>query len=174
MQNKRLQVVVTAFGPFLDVLDNPSDYVRKAVLERFGSKFQVGGPYQHYEVKIFDSVQLAVEDDVVLGYIQLLREKVDAHRRFNPNDAFVIIHFGVNAGLNDMEVQLERRCFNGKCFTDKNVPVRGGNIRIDDYMHLDHDYRTSLPINAIFDRLRTVHPYLKLSDNPGRYLCNYI
>ena len=41
MENKNLQILLTAFGPFLDVIDNPSDYVRKNVLEKFGTKFKV-------------------------------------------------------------------------------------------------------------------------------------
>lgn len=108
-------------------------------------------------------------------YLSTLKEKIEIHNRtYGSSDKFVLIHFGVNGGLKEMEVQLERRCFNAKCFTDKNVPVRGPHSRIDRSKILDFDYKTGLPINAIYTRLHQAHPYLKLSDNPGRYLCNYI
>ena len=175
MDHKRLQVVVTAYGPFGGIEDNPSDHIRKAIVEHFGEKFQVQILNQHYDILLFDSTQLAVEDDVVLAYLGSLYEKVLAHQSTHGfKDEFLLIHLGVNGGLEDLETHLERRCFNGKCFKDKNKGLRGPNTRIDPEEILDHVHRTSLPINRLYERVKVLHPFFKLNDDPGRYLCNYI
>ena len=80
----------------------------------------------------------------------------------------------MNSGLKDMEVQLERRSFNGQCFVEKNKPIRKPYFRVDDNLPMDFCHRTRLPINALYRSLKAAHPYVRISDDPGRYLCNYI
>lgn len=116
-----------------------------------------------------------MEDDQVMEYLTDLNEKIHQHRtNYGTSDKFVLIHLGVNSGLKDMEIQLERRCYNAKCFVNKNKVFRGPNFPIDEHKYLDAPHKTKLPINAIFDRLKKDHPCAKMSDDPGRYLCNYI
>ena len=120
-------------------------------------------------------MQLPVEDDEVLKYLTDMKKKIEIHiSSHGGQDEFLWVHLGVNGGLVDNQLQIERRCFNSKMFKDKNVPVRGPNCLLDDSKYLDAHYKTLLPINSMFRRLKKDHPFLKLSDNPGRYLCNYI
>lgn len=124
---------------------------------------------------MFDTDQLPVEDDVVLAYLLDLRGKVIEHQSTHgKTDQFLFIHIGVNSGLKDMEVQLERRSFNGQCFVEKNKPIRRPYFRVDNSQPMDASHRTRLPINALYRSLLAAHPYVRLSDDPGRYLCNYI
>lgn len=130
---------------------------------------------QDQEVFLFDTCQLPVEDDQVLAYLQDLSGKVVEHQSVHgKTDQFLFIHIGVNGGLKDMEVQLERRCFNAQCFVEKNKPIRKPYFRVENEKPMDFSRRTKLPINALYRSLKEKHPYVRLSDDPGRYLCNYI
>lgn len=117
---------------------------------------------------------LAVEDDVVDEYINLLISKVQNHREANPGQEYVMIHFGVNGGMDPNLLHLENTCYNSRCFKGKNEYIKG-------YLHpvaasevLDHMYFTRFPLERLVRNLGKKHPSLTISYNPGRYLCNYI
>ena len=125
-------------------------------------------------VSLFNTQQLVVEDSEVDTYLNSLEAKIVDHMKAYPDDKFVVLHLGVNAGLKEMEVALERRCFNGKCFENKNVPVRGMDDPIDSLKTSNSVYRTLVPINTLHRTVKKKHPCVRISDDPGRYLCNYI
>ena len=41
-QDRRLNVVLTSFGPFMTIKENPSDHVRQNVVSKFEEMLQVG------------------------------------------------------------------------------------------------------------------------------------
>ena len=167
-KGRRLNVVVTAFGPFMTITENPSDYVRKHIISQFEKKFA------DTNIVLFDTNQLPVEDDMVYEYLNALRTKIRAHQSMHSGEEFLIIHLGVNGGRDVLQVDLERRAFNSKTFRGKNEWDGTCKDQIaEDQLYYSHT-RTRVPINEIYSRLKPKHPFLNVSDSAGRYLCNYI
>lgn len=174
MAATKLNVIVTSFGPFMTITDNPSDEVRKVVLQKFGSSLQVLAADQAHNIELLHSECLAVEDDVCVDFLRKAKELISRHRREHPNEEYLVLHLGVHGGMRELQVNLERRCFNGRCFEGKNSYRPGFLGRVSNLSPIDEVQRTLAPINHIKARLEAAHPFVEISDNPGRYLCNYI
>lgn len=117
---------------------------------------------------------LAVENDVVDEFLDLASQTIKNEKIDLSTEDVVVVHLGVNSGLKEMQVNLERRCFNGTCFVEKNKYVRGYFGVVESEEPADFTERTLLPINAIHNELKQKHSFLMINDDPGRYLCNYI
>ena len=115
-----------------------------------------------------------MEDDVCVEYLRSARDLVVRHRADHDNEEYLVVHLGVHSGVKQLQVKLERRCFNGRCFEGKNSYRRFYLDRVSPLSPIDDVHRTLTPINAIHARLRTALPFVEVSDDPGRYLCNYI
>ena len=115
-----------------------------------------------------------MEDDVCVDFLRKARDLVMQHRAEHDNEEYLVVHMGVHSGLKELQVNLERRCFNGRCFEGKNLYRPNYLDRVSRLNPLDQVHRTLVPVNAIQARLQATHPFVELSDDPGRYLCNYI
>lgn len=174
MAATKLNVILTSYGPFMDITDNPSDEVRKVVLQKFGSSLQVPAADQAHNVELLHSECLAVEAEVCLDFLRKAKDLVSRHRKEHPNEEYLVLHLGVHGGMNVLQVNLERRCFNGRCFEGKNEFRPDFLAQVSALSPIDDVQRTLAPINQIKARMEAAHPFVVISDNPGRYLCNYI
>lgn len=117
---------------------------------------------------------MAVEDDVCVDFLRNARDLVLQHRAEHDNEEYLVLHLGVHSGMKELQVNLERRCFNGRCFEGKNSYRPHFLDRVSKLNPIDQVHRTIVPINTILTRLQAAYPFLQISDNPGRYLCNFI
>lgn len=167
---KKLNVLVTGYGPFMTIKENPSDAVRVEVEKGFEEAFDKDTS----QVELIHSENLVVEKDVVDECLQRLDNKIKDHQKENPGEHYLVIHLGVSAGLKHPEVCLERQCTNAKCFVSQNKYIKGTNDPICPSQPPTHSLTTPLPLNSLYSSLKPSQPCLRLSTDPGTYLCNYI
>jgi len=166
---KTLQVVVTGYGPFMNVLENPSADLQKEILKEFENRFG-----SNSGIQLFHGEVLVVHSKDVNTFLEQLDELITKHQETHPRDRFLIVHLGVNGGLRELELQIESKCYNCTNFNDGNVYVPGLQMEIDKQKKLDESLNSTLPLDEIHEILTTKHPHIKISEDPGRYLCNYI
>ena len=165
------QVVVTGYGPFMSIKENPSGEIAQLVAKNFSEFF---GEKSH--VKLLHSGVIIVERDEVDKEIEIIKAKIDANKAASPKDKYLLIHLGVAGSLPHDVLNLETRCFNARCFEDQNQHRAGLRGLIEDNQTLGATYTTPVRLYEIADKSprKDTHPKLVLSYDPGEYLCNYI
>ncbi len=147
-----MKVLVTGFGPFEGVDENPT----KQIIEKFN---KVG--------KVPTNVHL---DTFVLPVETKAAEEIlDQYYESNTPDA--VVHLGI--AVKDTTVRLERIALNlddfrnpdntGQVITDRPI-VEGGPLAI----------RTGLPDRALMLALKEEDIEARLSYSAGAYLCNHV
>jgi pyrrolidone-carboxylate peptidase len=107
------RVIITGYGPFMNIKENPSAEVVKCVVNQFEDYF---GPSS--KVELFYNTVIDVEKDKVDIVIEEIKTKIDQNKEKNPRDRYLVLHLGVSGGQAEDELNLETRCFNAKCFVD--------------------------------------------------------
>ena len=111
----KYQVVVTGYGPFMSIKENPSGEIATLVGKQFRDFFG-----EESRVKLLHTAVIVVERDQVDLEIEIIQAKIEANREANPKDRYLLIHLGVAGSLPHDVLNLETRCFNARCFEDQN------------------------------------------------------
>lgn len=146
----RPRVLITGFGPFPGVSENPSGWLAKTLA--------AGLPANAWELH---SAVLPTEWDAVATLAPRLHESLQPH---------VMIHFGVSARAKGL--QIERAAHNG---AEPRADACGARppcstIAADGVARLE----TRLPVSALAKHLRAQGHAARASHSCGRYLCNFL
>ncbi|CAF0776836.1 unnamed protein product [Adineta steineri] len=146
-------VLITGFGPFASIFNNPSWEVAKAL------KTSIQWTYPLH----------IISEEIQVVYDDVTKKIPDYWIKYNPT---LVIHIGVAQGAK--EIRIERcACNTDYCHKDINgtLPETGKCIPDDAPQILT----TSLPLDDICVRVqRQTNLPIVISDNAGRYLCEYI
>jgi len=143
------KVYITGFGPFGNIEDNPSDALRKALVNS-------------------DGIAVPLEGSETLEVSQVGVDKYSKGNKVSEND--IVIHLGV-ASSSD-RILLESRAVNNMAFPIPDVHGRTptGCILKD----TDEFLYTSLPVAELACSMRDNGYKCDISYDAGKYLCNYL
>jgi pyroglutamyl-peptidase len=146
----RPRVLLTGFGPFPGVAENPSGWLAETL----------AGRETAHDVDLHGHV-LPTEWDAVAALAPELHKTLQPH---------VMIHFGVSAGARGLRIErsahneaARRHDASGR-LPDARAISPGAALRLD----------TSLPVADIAAHLRAQGHAASASGSCGRYLCNYL
>lgn len=146
----RQRVLLTGFGPFPGVAQNPSGWLAKTLAARTAS----AGDELHGHV-------LPTEWDAVTALTPLLYAELQPH---------VMIHFGV--GPRAKTLRIEHSAHNR---TARRADARGALPNVSTVSpNGQHRLDTGLPVNALAAYLRARGHAANASRSCGRYLCNFL
>jgi len=170
----KVSLVVTGFGVFADVLDNPS---MRIVEELSSNAFECDGKLGHLEYKILE---------VSVDHCCTIHDKFLADTEGKNRDNTVFVHIGVDS--KGTHIKLEECAYNNMTFRVPDVAgFQPENETIVSECALDEPLRSDLPLAAMCRTLNETfpaipfggestdaRPVVQLSQDPGRYLCNYV
>ena len=179
----RCSFVVTGFGPFAGVPDNPTSTL-VSCLRNKAKQLSIR------ETLVFDTSADAVEKEVRGIYSRLSRGEspINSNRADNedsemlptPNadkEVIVVLHMGVNYKGNQM--QLEQCAYNDATFRvpDNNGYQPQGKCILENSTihHHGHCLQTTLDLEEICNDLHRHQgcSICCISNDPGRFVCNY-
>ena len=192
MKRTPVHLHLTSFGPFLDVKENPSAKIGQ-LIEEFIKRHDAGaaGPEdtcrERFGFELVDHSELEVSITGVEKYfvsnpatIVEIAEECDHEQSHE-----VYVHLGVYRGLKD-KIRLEQVAYNEAHFPDGDFTgLVLDHQPIDKKGDLSHTYKTSLPLKDTFNLsmmeqgVAEMFPLaerelFELTNDAGRYLCNYI
>jgi pyroglutamyl-peptidase len=174
-----MKVLITGFGEFHGISDNPSKTLLQYLLTKADELKQSNDDIE----LIFQILEVSVEDCEPLLKTFITDEKHD----------YVIIHMGVNSSAK--AIALEQCCYNSKTFrVPDNRNYQPINEKIIDSFDLDQPLTTNFPVQLICaetNQLITTYnnsnancfscftnryssSTAMVSTDPGRFLCNYV
>ncbi|EFA84495.1 hypothetical protein PPL_02529 [Heterostelium album PN500] len=164
-QSNKVKFILTGFGKFNGVSDNPTTHLMKNITEYVNKERQQVDRLIDFEILSNDIVEVsAVSSKRTVDTIESLYS--------DHQHPIYIIHFGVNASAKC--INLERCGWNDASF---RVPDECGycpnNEKIDLLNPECVNIPTSLPIDHLIEKLCTSHS-VEPSTDPGRFVCNYI
>lgn len=165
-----LNVVITGYGPFMTVTENPSATLLEKIIEGWKTRFGD----QEDKIKVLLDKELVVHSDHVDTFIKDAEELISSHKKENPGQRYVLIHLGVSGRLPVDKVALESQCFNAMNFKDGDTYESQYCEPIQKEIEVKTPLSTELPLQACIDSLKETHPCFFFSEDPGHYLCNYI
>ncbi len=145
----RPRVLLTGFGPFPGVPENPSGWLAEALAARGAPNYDVHGHV------------LPTEWEALAALTPHLHESLQPH---------VMIHFGVSPGANGLRIErtahnrAEPRADACGVKPASNTIVSDGAARLE----------TGLPVTALAAHLRAQGHAARASRSCGRYLCNFL
>lgn len=154
-----MELVLTGFGKFAGVEDNPTARLLRSPL--LLSRLRALPSVSLLDAQILEVSSLAV--------LRFLRAAEPLRQR-----GATFVHLGVAASRS--VVCLERFCYNACVFgaADEQgwAPL---NVEIDPAAPLEHRLASALPLEDVLAAVEPRFPQLvAMSDDPGRFLCNYI
>jgi pyroglutamyl-peptidase len=159
MENQN--VLVTGFGKFNGILDNPSKKIIEALMKEetlSKDKLKIGNKTMHLDI-----FETSVE--ATSNYISSNNIIYD-----------MIIHIGV-CGSGDC-IKLEQIAYNNMTFRvpdESNYQPNKVVICDNNEMRLDYALNTSFDVHLLCEQLHTNGlTNVKVSSDPGRFLCNYV
>ena len=175
-QGPFISFIITGFGPFGGVADNPTTTLVQELQHIYPINSSDPLTQQSDELNVL-SYQLI--DTCISGVKKASSEIesliLESTRRTNHHHHVVILHLGVNAGGDTF--QLETTAFNEASF---RIPDNEGNQPKKEHIDKDQPFRhrlqTSLPVKRILG-LGQWDEYdnnVKLSGDAGRFICNYV
>lgn len=157
-------LVITGFGPFADVVNNPTAEIIHALRQAGGGAGGGGAAW----LPSFPLKVLAVLEVSVAGVEAFMSQTAALCPRRR-----VSIHLGVDGGA--MRFKLESSCYNNSSF---RVPDERGmqpqEEPISASRPLDFRQGTSFDCAGLCAALAKEGFDVEVSDDPGRYLCNYV
>jgi len=170
MSASGVSLVVTGFGVFADVLDNPS---MRIVEELSSNCFACEG--------FADSVQFKILEVSVDG-CSSFHDGSQCTESERMSSATVFVHVGVNS--KGTHINLEECAYNNMTFRVPDVKgFQPESATIESESPLDQPLYSSLHLAQMCQALNQTAPALpgredvnlvQLSQDPGRYLCNYV
>jgi len=165
--NSTVQDIVfnfTGFGAFLGITKNPTTELIGSLqnwIKENQCEFQVG------DVRV-----LNVTADDCKKYISEIMSELEKKEAENPQSKQILVHMGVDDSA--QKISLEIHGYNNADFggPDNNnyCPI---NEKINKTFPLEHYFKTIIPIEKVCTALQSKHK-VQISDDPGRYVCNYI
>jgi len=159
---------VTGFGRFAGVESNPTTIL----MEYLPIHLRDHPLTYNAEVASFTVLETSG-----VGSLFGLADRLQKNKAMNwkENDVKVVwLHFGVDASADSFS--LERVAWNEADF--RSPDERGWNPRnqiiIPDYQTTAHCLGTTLPVEQLRDRLQAKKFSVQMSDNPGRFICNWL
>jgi len=161
-QKKQSQLTfhLTGFGQFQGVIDNPTTTLMQDLpeyLRRFPLSTQ----------------PKAITFEVVETSGKAVKEFFEKHAaQCVPHTIFV--HFGVNSGAK--QIALERTGWNNadfRCCDERKWQPCCEPIH-NTISYTEHCFQTSFPLASVHQDLKQNGCQVEISDDPGRFVCNYI
>ena len=144
-----MRVVLTGYGRFGGVDENPTEMIIRALLDKCAN-------VDHLEVL-----------DVSVDCVSQFHDRVDCC------EDTLYVHLGVHGDTKCM--LLEKYAYNNMTF---RIPDQAGFCPagqcIDDNAPLDTVLQTEIDIEKVIDRLTAENFTVRISTDPGRFLCNYV
>jgi len=162
-----LFVLLSGYGPFLNIKQNPADELGKIISSNFHETFE------NTNIKLLTYESLEVTPHAVETMIQHWLNIINDIRQREPNSKFLSINIGVDQNIEERVMHFERYCFNGRCF-DKNSDLTSHDIQVYEQYPLNHRIECKFDIEGIVNSLKPYNPFFKISYNPGTYLCGYV
>lgn len=173
----RCSFVVTGFGPFAGVPDNPTSTL-VSCLRNKAKQLSIR------ETLVFDTSADAVEKEVRGIYSRLSRRECPNSSNGADNEdsemlpthnSVVVLHMGVNYKGNQM--QLEQCAYNDATFRvpDNNGYQPQGKCILENSTAHGHCLQTTLDLEEICNELHRQQgcSICCISNDPGRFVCNY-
>lgn len=177
----RCSFVVTGFGPFAGVTDNPTSTL-VSCLRNKAKQLSIR------ETLVFDTSADAVEKEVRGIYSRLSRRESPNNCNGTDNEdsemlpthnadkeVIVVLHMGVNYKGNQM--QLEQCAYNDATFRvpDNNGYQPQGKCILENSAAYGHCLHTTLDLEEICNELHRQQgcSICCISNDPGRFVCNY-
>ena len=127
---------------------------------------------ENFGIKIGDVKVLNVAAQDCREYVQEMMPALEEREKKDPETKQVMIHMGVDSGAE--AIHLEVNGYNNADFGGPdNRNYQPEKEKIQKSFPLEHYFKTTLPVEEICQNLDKKHK-VKLSDDPGRYICNYI
>jgi len=166
-QNTKVQEVVfnfTGFGAFMTVTKNPTTELIES-LQQWIKENQC-------EFKVGDIRVLNVAAEDCKDYINEIMNELAKKEIENPQTKQILIHLGVHGKAG--KIHLEVHGYNKAHFRGAdNKNYQPQNEKINKSFPLEHYFKTIMPVEKICTALESNHK-VQISDDPGRYVCNYI
>jgi pyroglutamyl-peptidase len=149
-------LILTGFGPFGDVTDNPTSILIQELRRRILCEALP------VKVKIFSVLEVST-----VGVDSFLQSVSDVR-----GDR-VCIHLGVDSA--GQHFKLERSAYNNTSFRIPDATGAQPNAcKIVDEFEFDEPLESKFDLDSALTQLQDEGFDVKSSDDPGRYLCNYV
>ncbi|CAH0481404.1 unnamed protein product [Peronospora belbahrii] len=148
---QKRDVYVTGFGKFGDILDNPTTFLVQKLVE-------------HQNVTEAHVLNVSAASCVKA----LADVYTRAEERGRP---CIFLHFGVSSIA--CSLKLEQVGYN---IADFQIPDEQGYVAKNEVIHKGepNNISTQVPLEEMLMILKTIHPKVTISTDPGRYVCNYV
>jgi len=173
-EDETIVLVVTAFGPFLDVEENPSNIL----LDELPS-FLEPSSGASWKFKVKDKIkELCIVETSAEGSreaLQGLASKIAKNRDVEAHSKVLCLHLGVNVFGSGYE--LEKCAYNDASF---RIPdqrnYQPNNLPIRPEVPLGEPSHTRCPVPDLVEHLSHAFPAIesKVGTDPGRFVCNYL
>lgn len=165
-----LKVFISGYGPFMTVVNNPSDELAKQLEKDFARAFD------GVNIDLVERVTLPVTVPAVEALMVDWRAKIDKLTAEDPNNRFLCIHIGVNGNISSNHIEFERFSNNRRIMDDEGALYDDGPDEriVSDKYPANHIQETNFDIEKIVDSVSRYNPWAKINYDPGDYLCNFI
>uniref|UniRef100_A0A6U9Q021 Pyrrolidone-carboxylate peptidase n=2 Tax=Picocystis salinarum TaxID=88271 RepID=A0A6U9Q021_9CHLO len=164
---QRACVVVTGFGPFQQVRENPTQWIVQDVKEK--------AMHGNVLAKQGQIVTCAVLDVVAKNATECVDELVNTAIQHAKGTTYVpvLVHFGVDTTRE--QIHVERRAYNEADFRcPDNQGWQPKRQVIDEQVGDVHQYiSTTLPVEELVQACRKKGYHVHASDDAGRFVCNW-
>src|SRR3989338_6719950 len=161
----KIKINVSGFGPFYGIQDNPTSKLMKRLKAEKQQKERqcVLGKIDIFETSAAGSLQQLTQ----------LRQLTDTKRKVQPHRRDLWVHFGVNGSSN--QFSFEKLCWNEADFRCPDEQQwQPTKQPIDPTLSLSDCYKTGFPISLLLFHFSQFPWTVGLSENPGRFVCNWI
>ena len=107
-----LYVIVTGYGKFMKITENPSKDLAKEVEKHFESAFG------NTNIKLLKREELEVQGFVVNKWVENTAKLIEQKRKENPDNRFLVINIGVwdDPSHPPDTLKFEKNCWNSRQF----------------------------------------------------------
>ena len=162
------QVILTGFSKFAGVEINPTEVIVNELIERkkdSNISFHILNVSVN-DVNLFFSSLSSSTSTISSSNSSTILENTN-------NSPVIVIHLGVHSGARSFH--LEKYGYNNMTF---RVPDNLGDQPIDqcitNNLNFNEKLETEFNLDLLFNQLQSERFNCCISDDPGRYLCNYI
>ncbi|EGC39979.1 hypothetical protein DICPUDRAFT_52340 [Dictyostelium purpureum] len=159
------KIILSGFGKFCGVEDNPSSHLVRDI-ENYINTLENKNELK-FEIVKKDIIEVSAE--ATNHYLKTL-ENVNLNKDNNQNP--FLLHLGVSSS--ELSNRLEMYGWNMADFRCKDERGWMPSKELIDQDDSNEKYETQLPILEFTNQLSSLNYKVKESDDPGRFLCNYI
>eukprot|EP00981_Chlorochromonas_danica_P008403 scaffold2187_cov182-Ochromonas_danica.AAC.4 len=183
VKNKKKHFVITGFGQFHGVTDNPTTTLvnHLSALPQYNNN----NNDDDNDNDEFDFTILEVSVQACQNFISQLEERWKSKRQQiiiqnqteNEEEIYYFLHLGVDS--RSEKIKLEQCAYNNMTFrVPDETSYQPDQQSILSSHSLEECCQTNYALTDIFEKLQTSNPLARdrvvLSTDPGRFLCNYI